>query len=331
MEKTITASSESQEKIGAILVFLSALFWSFGGAIARFLTIEDSWTVVFWRALFAGLFLLGFLLFRDGPRETLRLYRNMGVPGLLVGFGFAIASTCFIIAISYTTVANVVLIQAGVPLFAALMAWIIYRENISFTTWLAIIAVIVGVAIMVMGGPVIAQADDMLGLGLIDRAEMAAANSTIDMRHAWFGNLLALTIAIVFAMVTVVTRRFPNVRQTPGASIGCFAASLVAFTQAGSVQVTGGELAILMGFGALNLGLGMAFFVTGARMIPAAFAALLGTAETMLGPVWVAIFHGEVPGIETIIGGTILLVALLGYLYSALRKQQPVVPAAMPT
>lgn len=331
MDKTIAASAASHEKLGATLVFLSAVVWSFGGAIARFLSIEDNWTVVFWRALFAGLFLLGFLLVRDGPRETVRLYRNMGVPGLLVGFGFAIASTCFIIAISYTTVANVVLIQAGVPLFAALMAWIVYRETVSLTTWLAIVAVIIGVAIMVMGGPFIAQADDMLGLGLIDNADAATANSAIDMRHAWFGNLLALTIAIVFAMVTVVTRRFPGVRQTPGASIGCLAAALVAFSQAGTVAVTGSELAILAGFGALNLGLGMAFFVTGARMIPAAFAALLGTAETMLSPVWVAIFHNEIPGVETIIGGTILLAALLAYLYSALRKQQPVAPATIPT
>lgn len=330
MDKSAAAGSASQEKVGATLVFLSALFWSFGGAIARFLEIEDNWTVVFWRALFAGLFLLGFLLLRDGPRETLRLYRNMGVPGLLVGFGFATASTCFIIAISYTTVANVVLIQAGVPLFAALMAWILFREAIAFTTWLAIIAVIIGVAIMVMGGPAIAWLDDMLGFGLVDSTPEATASATVDMRHAWFGNLLALTIAIVFAMVTVVTRRFPNVRQTPGASIGCFAASLLAFTQAGSIAVTGGELAILMGFGALNLGLGMAFFVTGARMIPAAFAALLGTAETMLSPVWVAILHGEIPGAETVIGGTILLVALLGYLYSALRRQQAVAPTAMP-
>jgi len=328
MDKTV-AGSASQDKIGATLVFLSALCWSFGGAIARYLTIEDSWTIVFWRALFAGIFLLGFLLLRDGPRETIRLYRNMGVPGLLVGFGFATASTCFIVAIGYTTVANVVLLQAGVPLFAALMAWIIYREAISFTTWIAIAAVIVGVAIMVMGAPFIAQVDDMLGLGLVD-STAAATTARIDMEYAWFGNLLALTIAIVFAMVTVVTRRFPNVRQTPGASVGCFAASLFAFSQAGSVQVTGGEIAILLALGMANLGLGMAFFVTGARMIPAAFAALLGTAETMLSPVWVAIFHGEIPGIETIIGGTILLLALLGYLYSTLRKQQDVAPTAIP-
>jgi drug/metabolite transporter (DMT)-like permease len=98
-----------------------------------------------------------------------------------------------------------------------------------------------------------------------------------------------------------------------------------------TIGVTAGELGILVVFGALNLGLGMALFVTGARMIPSAFAALLGTAETVLGPIWVAVVHHEIPGTETIIGGAIVLLALLGYLYSALRKQQAVAQTAMPT
>ncbi|MFM2278911.1 MAG: hypothetical protein RLZZ444_1142, partial [Pseudomonadota bacterium] len=66
MDKAGANTALSHERLGATLVFLSAVIWSFGGAIARFLTISDSWTIVFWRALFAGLFLLGFLLLRDG-------------------------------------------------------------------------------------------------------------------------------------------------------------------------------------------------------------------------------------------------------------------------
>ena len=312
--------SEAQERLGAMLVFASAVAWSFGGAIARYLTIADSWTIVFWRCLFAGLFLLGFLLWRDGPKETLRLYRNMGVPGLAVAFGFAVASSCFVIAISYTTVANVVLIQAGVPLLAALMAWIVYREQVALTTWFAIIAVIAGVAIMVAGAPLLDWFDNRLGVGFIDSGAVSpdlVANGD----KAWIGNALAMMIACVFAMVTVVTRRYQGVRQTPGASAGCFAAALFASTQASSLQVSGGELGILVVFGALNLGLGMVLFVTGARLIPSAFAALLGTAETMLGPVWVAIFHDEIPGIETVVGGLIVLAALIFYLSRALRKK----------
>ena len=173
MDKTIAASTASQEKVGATLVFLSALVLELRRRHRPLPRDRRQLDDRLLAGAVRGLFLLGFLVFRDGPRETLRLYRNMGIPGLLVGIGFATASTCFIIAISYTTVANVVLIQAGVPLFAALMAWIIYRESISFTTWIAIVAVIIGVAIMVMGGPFIAQADDMLGFGLIDNAATA--------------------------------------------------------------------------------------------------------------------------------------------------------------
>lgn len=321
MGNGVAERSGAPERLGATLVFASAVVWSFGGAIARFLTIEDSWTVVFWRCLFAGLFLLGFLIWRDGPRETIRLYRNMGVPGLAVAFGFATASTCFVIAINYTTVANVVLIQAGVPLLAALMAWIFYRERIAFSTWLAIIAVITGVAIMVAGGWLLDAVDNLLGFGVID-AGIASPNPVTNGDHAWIGNALAVLIAVVFAMVTVVTRRYQNVRQTPGASAGCFVAAILAATQASSLPVSGGELGILVVFGALNLGLGMALFVTGARLIPSAFAALLGTAETMLAPVWVAVIHGEIPGVETIVGGLIVLVALIFYLSIALNRQK---------
>jgi drug/metabolite transporter (DMT)-like permease len=213
----------------------------------------------------------------------------------MVGLGFAVASVSFIVAIGYTTVANVVLIQAGTPLFAALMAWIVYRERIALTTWIAIAAVIFGVTVMVSGS---------LGEG-----------------SSWIGTGLAVLIPIVFAMTTIVTRRYQNVRQTPGVSLGCFAATLFAATQASTFHVTVPEFGILIVFGVANLGLGMVLWVTGARVIPSALAALLGTAETVLSPVWVAIFHHEIPGIETVIGGLIVLVALIGYLLTALRRQ----------
>jgi drug/metabolite transporter (DMT)-like permease len=295
MEKAVVQHSLAEERIGATLVFGSAVAWSFGGAIARYLTIADSWTIVFWRSLFAGLFLVGFLIARDGPTATIRAYRSMGLPGLVVGISFATASVSFIIAIGYTTVANVVLIQAVTPLIAALLAWIVYRERITPSTWIAIAAVFVGVAIMVSGS---------LGEG-----------------SSWIGTALAALIPIVYAVATVVTRRYKNVRQMPGVSLGCFLAMALAATQASSFHVTWPELPILIAFGVCNLGLGMALWATGARMVPSALAALLGTAETMLSPVWVAILHHEIPGIETVIGGLIVLIALMGYLLTALRRQ----------
>lgn len=289
---------------GVALVLGSAIAWSFGGAIARYLEVQDSWTVVFWRCLFAGLFLLTFMALRDGPRGTFRLFRDMGWPGVTVGLGFAIASTCFIIAISYTTIANVVLLQAGVPLFAALISWLLFRQPISLVTWTAISAVIAGVAIMVSG--------------------------SLDGDISPIGNGLALLIAIVFAITTVVTRRYPHVRMTPAACFGSLMAAGIAASQAGGFMVDGRDFILLFIFGALNLGLGMALFVTGARMIPAALAALLGTAETMLGPVWVAMLHDEIPDIRTMIGGGVILAALVVYLTFEMRRHNRAINRVLP-
>ncbi len=110
----------SSRRHGILLVAGSAIVWSFGGAIARFLEVDDSWTIVFWRSLFAALFLLAFMLWRDGPRGTMALFKGMGLAGLGVALCFAIASSSFVVALAYTTVANILLMQAGVPLIAAL-------------------------------------------------------------------------------------------------------------------------------------------------------------------------------------------------------------------
>lgn len=296
-EATASSSAHSStERAGAALVFGSAFFWSFGGAIARFLAMDDSWSVIFWRCLFAAVFLVIFMLFRDGFRGTLALFRNMGWPGALVAFSFMTATTCFIVAIHYTTVANVVLIQAGVPLIAALMSRVFFKERITALTWAAISTVIAGVAIMM--------------------------SKSLDGSISPKGDALALMIALVFAATTVVTRRYPNVRMTPAACAGGFLAAAIASTQAVSLFVTPTQLAILYVFGVFNLGLGMVLFVTGARLIPSALAALLGTAETMLAPVWVAIFNGEIPDVRAIIGGTLILAALITYLSAEFIRQQ---------
>ena len=71
------------------------------------------------------------------------------------------------------------------------------------------------------------------------------------------------------------------------------------------------DMAVLISFGALNLGLGLSLFVVGARLIPASIAALIGTTEPVFGPFWVWIIHGEIPSLRTLIGGVIVIAALI--------------------
>jgi drug/metabolite transporter (DMT)-like permease len=73
-------------------------------------------------------------------------------------------------------------------------------------------------------------------------------------------------------------------------------------------------MALLFAFGALNLGLGMVLFATGARLVPAAIAALIGTTEPVLGPLWVWLIHDETPSRATLLGGAIIVLALLSHL-----------------
>lgn len=279
---------------GACLVLGSAAVWSFGGAIARYLTVSDSWTVVFWRSVFASAFLLAFMLWRHGRQGTQRLFRAMGWAGIGVGLCFATASTCFVVALSYTTVANVLLLQAGVPLMAALMAFLLFRERVPRATWIAIAAVIGGVAVMVsqsLGGNV-----------------------------SPIGDGLALMVALAFAAATVITRRHAHVAMMPAVCLGTLIAACVSGAMTQGFAVSAVDAMLLFAFGALNLGLGLALFVTGVRLLPSAVAALIGIAEPVLGPLWVWLVHNEVPSHRTLLGGTIVFLALLAHIVWQLRQ-----------
>jgi len=291
------------DKRGALLVFGSAATWSFGGAIARFLSVTDSWTIIFWRSLFAALFLLGFMLQREGRAGTRQMFASMGWPGIGVAMCFAIASMSFVVALAYTTVANILLMQAGSPLFAALMTYILFREKISVGTWVAIVAVMAGVGIMV--------------------------SDSIQGRVSPVGDGLALLISVVFSAATVLTRRHANVRMMPAVFLGTVICMAVAGALAGGMVVSPTDAALLFVFGALNLALGMMLFVTGVRLLPAALAALIGTAEPVLGPVWVWLVHGEIPSGRTLTGGSVVIVALLLHLGWQFRQKSPVVTVPM--
>lgn len=284
------------ERIGILLVSLSAICWSFGGTIARWIETPDSWTIVFWRSIWAAAFLIAYMVLRDGWRGTLALFTGMGLPGILVSMCFAGASTSFVVALAHTTVANIVLMQASVPLIAALIAWIVFRERIAPASWAAIAAVIFGVAIMV---------SESFGGGVSP-----------------VGDGLALLIACLFATATVITRRFAHVRMTPATCLGTIIAAGFAALMGGALAVSLPDMGFLFAFGALNLGLGLACFASGARLVPAALAALLGTLEPVLGPIWVWLVHGEVPSGRTIIGGTMVFAALLVHLALEFRRQQ---------
>jgi drug/metabolite transporter (DMT)-like permease len=209
---------------------------------------------------------------------------------------FALASTSFIVALAHTTVANILLMQAGVPLVAALLSWALFREKIAAATWIAIGAVMAGVAIMVSG--------------------------SITGEVSPVGDGLALVITVAFATATVITRRNAHVRMTPAVCLGMAISACVTATLAGTYLVSPGDFALLFAFGALNLGLGLAMFATGARLVPAAMGALVGTLEPILAPLWVWLIHSEIPARSTLIGGSVVFTALVVHILIDWRRRQ---------
>ena len=292
----MTTSAHSHFRLGITLVAGAAIVWSFGGTIARFLEVTDSWTIVFWRSISAAFYLLGFMLVRDGARGTMAKIRGMGLPGLGVALCFGTASSSFVVALAHTSVANILLIQAAAPLIAALLTWVLFREKVSSATWAAIAAVFAGVAIMVSG--------------------------SFSGKVSPLGDGLAMVIATFFATATVITRRHAHISMLPAVFLGTVLAAVLAFFLAGGFNVSLRDAGLLFAFGALNLGLGLSFFVIGARLIPAAVAALVSTTEPVLGPLWVWLVHGEVPGAKTLIGGAVVVAALVIHILIDWRRQR---------
>ncbi len=276
-------SAASQHRKGTFLVLAAAICWSLGGLIARHIT-TDAWVTVGWRGAIAAIALLVFLLLRDG-RGTWTHFRNMGPGGIGVAICFATASISFVIALQHASVALILVVQSTAPLIAGLMAWIWMGEKLGLPRILAMLVALGGILLMV-----------------------AKAEGHAD----WIGMTLAAVIALSFAIATVLTRRFSHVRMTPATCLGTAIMGVIGFALSGGLafEVSGSDLFYLFLFGAVQLAIGLILFTTGARLIPAAEAALISLVETVLGALWVFIFLGENPGVYALYGGVLVVGAV---------------------
>jgi drug/metabolite transporter (DMT)-like permease len=139
-------------------------------------------------------------------------------------------------------------------------------------------------------------------------------SDSIDTKVSLIGSALSMLIALAFASATVITRHYANVRMTPACCLGTLFSVAVSAALTEGFYVTARDMGLLFAFGALNLGLGLALFATGARAVPAAVTALIGTTEPVLGPLWVWLIHNEIPSRLTLVGGSIVVLALITHL-----------------
>jgi drug/metabolite transporter (DMT)-like permease len=268
---------------GALFVAASALIWSTGGLIVRALGDTDKWTTVFWRSLWAFVFLAVFLIVKRG-RNALTTVIAMGAPGFTVAACFTIASISLIVALQISSVANVLVIMSAAPMIAAILGWLFLSEHPNALTWIAVLASAAGIAIMV---------------------------SESYSRGSIGGDAAAALIAIAYAVAIVTMRRHHDIEMLPAMCLAMLAALVISFSLANSLAVPTQGFLLLILFGAGQLGLGLALFSAGARHIPAAQTALIGNLEPILGPLWVWALMSERPSAVALIGGTIVIAAVM--------------------
>ena len=267
---------------GAVLVACAAICWSSGGLIARLVTTSP-WTTNLWRSLFASLF-LALVLWVVRGRSIVAQWRDGGRPVLAVAVCMALASTCFILSLARTSVANTLILMSTGPYVAGLLGWVLLGERVAVRTWLTMGVALAGAAVMV---------------------------SHSYSRGAMAGDLLAIVMASSFAVATVLVRRHPEIQMAPAAVLATALTALVALPFADPFEITARDLALLAFFGAGQFGVGFLLFMAGARLIPAAESSLIGMLEVVLGPLWVWLVLSERPGAASLTGGALILAALL--------------------
>lgn len=272
-------------RLGVAQVMLSAVIWSTAGLFTRLIT-ADTWTLLFWRSVFGALFLMAALVWQEGP-GALRAIATMGWPGWAV----AILSTGIILtylsALRLTAVADVMIIQATLPFVVAGLAWLIMRERASRPTILASALATIGVAVMLAG------------------TSLAG--------NPW-GVTLAFVTTVFYAGLIVLLRWHRDVPMTPAALLAALLGAVVTWPLAQPAAVSAADLFYLMVFGASQTGFAFLLLTMGSRLIPATATALISALETPLAPVWVWLAFGEVPTTAAMVGGTIVLGAVVGHI-----------------
>jgi drug/metabolite transporter (DMT)-like permease len=278
---TVPLDASRRERRGQIYVALAAVAWSSAGVLQRQLTL-DTPTQVAGRAVFASVALLAYVAVVERGR-VLQAFRSVGLAGVAVAVCVAIASGSFIAALNHTSVARVLFVLALAPVIAAVLARVTLGEPITRRTLLAMAVALAGVALM---------------LGAPGEGSLA-------------GDGLAFVAAFAFAVMIVITRWRHDVSMAPATCLSqaILVAAFLPFATPGAIG--GDDVGWLAALGIGQIGLGFALLTVGARLIPAAQVGLITLLEVVLGPLWVWLALDERPSTLTLVGGTIVIVAIV--------------------
>lgn len=278
------------------------LMWSIAGVVTRHLEAARGFEVTFWRSAFNALALVVMLGWLRGPAALAAAIRSGGRTLWVSGVCWSVMFTAFMMALSLTTVANVLVTMATAPLFTALLARVTLGHRLAARTWGAIVVAGLGIAWM-----------------------YAREFSAGDPKHL-LGTLVALGVPVAAAINWTVIQHNRGAAQQdmlPAVLIGALISAALTLPMAVPFAATGGDLALLAMLGTVQLAIPCLLAVHVARSLPAPEISLLALLEVVFGVLWAWLGADEAPSGAVLAGGLMVLGALAGNELLALRRSGP--------
>ena len=270
-----------------VLMVAVTLMWSIAGVITRHLEQARSFEVTFWRSFFTVVSLLVILPLFQGRQVFAKIARG-GVPLWLSGLCWSVMFTAFMVALTMTSVANVLVTMAAGPFFTAVIARIFIGHRIPPRT---------AVAILLAG----------CGIGYMYGTQMADGSIA--------GTLVALLVPIAGAVNWTLTQRAHasghDVDLVPAVLVGAAISSIVTLPLAMPFQASGHDVALLALLGLVQLAIPCTLSVVCARVLKAPEISLLALLEVIFGIVLAWWGAGEVPTPTVLAGGALVIGALM--------------------
>ena len=281
----------SNQQKGSLLAFIAVFLITPDSLLIRLSNIE-TWGMLFYRgAIPFVVVLIGLLFFYK--KNFLKALIGIGYPGIFYVFSFASCNITFIISIQNTNVANTLVMIAMAPMLSAILGGIFLKEVPDRKTWLAIIITFFAVAYIF--------------------------HDSIEMGN-FYGDIFGLITAFGLACNAVLARFAKNRDLVPSAVLGKFCVALFAFSFVESFDLVEKDIIIIPLMCIMCVAIPFVLVTIAPRFITAAEVNLFFLLETILGPIWVWLVIKEQPSIETIIGGTVIILTIAPHSFFALKK-----------
>lgn len=277
---------------GIAYVAIAAFLWSTAGIWVRYLTL-DIWTIQCGRAFFGALSLMLYISVIN-RRNMVEPFATIPVAGYVIVPINAIGMMAYMQALNWTTVANVMIVYTTLPFVVALLGWLWIRERVAMRTMFASAVALSGVMFMVGGS-------------------FQAGNVK--------GDLASFVMVLSFAALVTLARRHPKMSMAAHSVLSGLLCAAVAFPLADFTHVTWRDVALLFILGSITIGVANVLYMRGVARIPAAEAGLIGLLDTIIAPLWVFMIFNEQPAQGAIIGGAIVLAAVVYQIVGEGKKE----------